>query len=189
MRGSARAAASIASRSASAATLTRARTLPLTCTGISTVSSTSHALVDRRERHPGQRPGVAQPRPQLLGDVRGQRRDHQHQRLDQRPRRAAVRVRLGDRVVQRGEPGDRRVEAQTLVPVLHRRDGLVQQPVQRRRGPRPRRRAPRRSPRRPPRARCRCSSRYGPTIALASHGRDCSSGPLNISNSRNASVP
>ena len=35
----------------------------------------------------------------------------------------------------------------------------------------------------------RCSSRYGPTIAFASHGRDCSSGPLNISNSRKVSAP
>jgi hypothetical protein len=37
--------------------------------------------VGLRERLVGQRGGVPQPLPQLLGDVRGQRRHHQDQRL------------------------------------------------------------------------------------------------------------
>ena len=86
--------------------------------------------VDLRELLPGQRLLVAQPGPQLLGGVRGQRRQHQRQRLGHRPRRAAVRVGLGDGVVQLGDPGDRGVEPQRLVALAHRGDGPVQQPVQ-----------------------------------------------------------
>ena len=43
--------------------------------------------VGHRERPVRQRGVVAQPLPQLLGQVRRQRRDHQHQRLHRRPRR------------------------------------------------------------------------------------------------------
>ena len=42
--------------------------------------------VGLRERAVRQRRVVAQPLPQLLGQVRGQRRDHQHERLDRRAR-------------------------------------------------------------------------------------------------------
>ena len=43
--------------------------------------------VGHRERAVGQEVAVAQPLPQFLGDVRGQRRGHQHQRLGHQPRR------------------------------------------------------------------------------------------------------
>ena len=62
------------------------------------------------ERLVGQRVGMAQPGPQLLADVRGQRCQQQHQRFHHRTRHAAVGVAHGQVVVQLGDPGDRHVE-------------------------------------------------------------------------------
>ncbi len=58
---------------------------------------------------------MAQLRPQLLGDVRGQRSDHQHERLRHRPRQPALgRDDAGQVVVALGQLRDRGVEAQVL---------------------------------------------------------------------------
>ena len=69
------------------------RTLPLTCTGISTSSSTSYAGSAIGNGSYASVSVVPEPRPQLLGDVRRERREHQHQRLHDLARRAPL---LGD---------------------------------------------------------------------------------------------
>ena len=80
MRASARAAASCSASSAPAATVTVPRTLPLTCTGTSTVVVDEQRGIGLRERLERERSSCAEPLPQLLGDVRRERREHQHQR-------------------------------------------------------------------------------------------------------------
>ena len=67
--------------SASAATVTWPRTLPLTCTGISTVSSTSSAGSASGNGSQASESAWPSARPQLLGDVGGERGQQQHQRL------------------------------------------------------------------------------------------------------------
>ena len=54
--------------------------LAVTCTGISTVSSTSSAGSGSGKSANAQRARLAEPLPQLLGDVRRERREHQHHR-------------------------------------------------------------------------------------------------------------
>src|SRR6266511_4405160 len=81
--------------------------------------------VGPRERLEGQRAGVAHARPQLLGDVGGQRCQHQHQRLGDHSRRA-VGIRRGQVAAQLGDPGDGGVEAQRLDTRPHGGHGAVQ---------------------------------------------------------------
>ena len=66
--------------------------------------------------------------PQLLGDVRRQGSQHDHQRLDGLPRGAGLLEVLGEVVGQHRELGDRRVVAQRVVVLADAGDGLVQQP-------------------------------------------------------------
>ena len=68
---------------------------------------------------------MAQPHPQFLGDVRGERGDHLHQRLHGGARHRAV-VRLGQVVDVLDELGHDRVVTQVLVVLAHTRDGAVQ---------------------------------------------------------------
>ena len=58
----------------------------MTCTGTSTVSSRETAPRRSRPGLVGQRAGVAQRLPQLLGQVRGKGRQQQHELLHRRPR-------------------------------------------------------------------------------------------------------
>ena len=72
----------------SAGTSSRSRTLPLIWTTQVTVSSTSSAGSATGNGANVSDAVVAQPAPQLLGDVRRERRDHQHQRLGDLARHA-----------------------------------------------------------------------------------------------------
>jgi hypothetical protein len=68
-------------------------TLPLTCTGSSTVSSTSSAGSATGNASWTSESVVAETRPQLFGDVRRERRHHEHHRLG--GRRGALPRQLG----------------------------------------------------------------------------------------------
>jgi hypothetical protein len=74
-------------------------------------------------------PCVAQSGPELLGHVRRQRGEHEHQRLDDLAGRAAVGEPGGQVVVELGDPGDGGVEPERLHAVAHRVDGAVQDPA------------------------------------------------------------
>ena len=103
------------------------RTLPLTWTATCTVSSTSQRSSATGNGAQASEPVVAQPRPQLLGQVRGQRRHQQHQRLDDRPRHRRRRaVGLRQVVGQLGDAGDGDVEPQRRAAVADAGDGPVQ---------------------------------------------------------------
>jgi hypothetical protein len=119
-------AASSAAASASAGTVTWARTLPLTWTATWTVSSTSQRSSATGNGRPGQRLVVAQPRPQLLGDVRasgatsstsGSATERGTGRRRRRPRQV---------VGQLGDPRDGDVEPQRREAVADPGDGPVQ---------------------------------------------------------------
>ena len=131
--GAARSARSTSSRAEPGGTVSTNLVLPLTCTGRSTtVGGATRAASASREVLVSERALVAQPVPQLLGDMRRQRRDHQHQRLGEAAGQLAARAAsLAAAAGQLRQPGDRGVEL-----------------------------AARRSPRRPPRSSW-CSSRAG----------------------------
>ena len=92
-------------------------------------------------------------------------------------------------VVQLDQLGDRGVEPQVLHVGAHAVDRAVQQPrrLDRRPSPSASRSAPVSSSTRFRHSRCR--KRYMPTMSRGLHGRDASSGPIDISYSRSVSAP
>ena len=87
----------------------------------------------------------------------------------------------GGPVGQLDQLGDRGVEPQAVHVGADAVDGPVQQPRRSRRPARRRRPGRRRSARRRPARQTRCRNRCEPTTARVSHGRDTSSGPIDIS--------
>ena len=71
----------------------------------------------------GERLLMAQALPELLGDVRREGREQQHERLGDAARHARPLVRRVDELHERG---DRRIEAQRLEVLGHLRDRLMQ---------------------------------------------------------------